>query len=95
MIKPHFTDEQQDYLASIIDHWYLHWKRCIVVTGEGSDGQHRLGFAKEQLKSLVYWPENTREYIQACMRQSMIKEALELIKRYPELGEEPLEPDAA
>lgn len=86
MIKPEFTEEQQNYLAEVIGHWYLHWKHGIVDHEQGKPpAQHRLGYAKETLKELIYWPENTREYIEACFRHGMFRQALALMERYPDL----------
>lgn len=87
MIKPEFTEEQQNYLAEVIGHWYLHWKHGIVENGV----QHKLGHAKETLKNLIYYPENTREYLDACFRHGMYRQALDLIQRYPELTQEKTE----
>ena len=49
MSKPQFTQEQQDYICYQIGEWYLDWKNKMVVDG----GQHRLGFAKELLKTMI------------------------------------------
>lgn len=46
-----FTPEQVDYICYTIGDWYLHWKSCIVIDGEKN--QHRLGVAKEQLKTMI------------------------------------------
>ena len=43
-----FTDEQRDFICSQIDDWYLEWKDCIF-----KNGKHRLGYAKEKLKTLI------------------------------------------
>lgn len=82
MIKPEFTEEQQQYLAEIIDYWYMYWAGCLI-TGDG--GQHKLGYAKERLKAFIYWPENTRFMIDLFFEHGMYTAALDLLKRYPEL----------
>lgn len=49
------TEEQANDLISIIDSWYLMWKeRMTGEPGVHPRPQHRLGFAKEELKSYVY-----------------------------------------
>lgn len=45
-----FTPEQRDFICAQIGWWYLLWKENMA-TGEGT--QHRLGFAKEQLKTMI------------------------------------------
>ena len=45
-----FTPEQRDFICSQIGWWYLMWKENMA-TGEGT--QHRLGVAKEQLKTMI------------------------------------------
>ncbi len=45
-----FTKEQIDFICYEIGDWYLDWKHRIT-TGDGHG--HRLGYAKEQLKSLI------------------------------------------
>ena len=46
-----FTPEQQDFICYQIGEWYMEWKDRIVV--DLKEGTHRLGFAKEQLKTLI------------------------------------------
>jgi len=45
--RPRFTQEQVDYICYQIGDWYLKWKGNITT------GQHRLGIAKEELKSMI------------------------------------------
>ncbi len=47
MNRPEFTREQEDWLCEIIGDWYLYWKNRIC------EGEHRLGPAKEHLKTLI------------------------------------------
>jgi hypothetical protein len=47
MEKPDFTEEQEMWLCQVIGDWYLIWKKRIT------DGEHRLGYAKEELKSMI------------------------------------------
>lgn len=42
-----FTREQVDFICYEIGDWYLLWKNKIA------SGEHRLGFAKEQLKTMI------------------------------------------
>ncbi len=43
------TKEQAHEICYLIDEWYLYWKNRLV-----DDGQtHSLGYAKEQLKSMI------------------------------------------
>ena len=46
-----FTPEQIDFICSQIGEWYLEWKHRIICDLE--QGTHRLGYAKEQLKTLI------------------------------------------
>lgn len=46
----HFTDAQQLIICSIIDDWFLEWSQKIIVN-EQVGQVHRLGYAKEQLKT--------------------------------------------
>lgn len=46
-----FTPEQIDFICYQIGDWYLEWKDRIVV--DLKKGTHRLGYAKEQLKSII------------------------------------------
>lgn len=47
MERPKFTRKQEDWICEVIGDWYLSWKKRIAP------GQHRLGFAKEELKGLI------------------------------------------
>ena len=47
MNRPKFTEEQENWLCEIIGDWYLSWKKRIA------NGEHRLGYAKEELKELI------------------------------------------
>jgi hypothetical protein len=46
-----FTPEQIDFICYQIGDWYLEWKDRIVLDYE--KGCHRLGYAKEQLKTII------------------------------------------
>lgn len=46
-----FSPEQQDFICYQIGEWYLEWKDRIIV--DLQEGTHRLGYAKEQLKTLI------------------------------------------
>jgi hypothetical protein len=48
--RPKFTNEQIDWICYAIGEWYLAWKHSIA---NYEDRTHRLGFAKEQLKTLI------------------------------------------
>ena len=50
-IQTSFTTEQIDFICYQIGDWYLKWKNNIISNGEKV--QHRLGFAKEELKSMI------------------------------------------
>lgn len=50
-IQESFTPEQIDHICYMIGDWYIEWKDRIVM--DINQGTHRLGFAKEQLKSLI------------------------------------------
>ena len=47
--KIQFTAEQQDFICYQIGDWYLTWKDGIA----NKDGTHRLGYAKEELKTMI------------------------------------------
>lgn len=49
MKKPEFTEEQKDWLCHQVGEWYLEWKSRITKPGV----EHRLGFAKEELKIIL------------------------------------------
>lgn len=46
-----FTYEQIDFICYQIGDWYLEWKDRIII--DLKNGQHRLGYAKEQLKTII------------------------------------------
>jgi hypothetical protein len=46
-----FTPEQINFICYQIGDWYIEWKDRIVV--DLKEGTHRLGYAKEQLKSII------------------------------------------
>lgn len=46
-----FTPEQIDFICYQIGDWYLEWKDRLVIDLE--NGTHRLGYAKEQLKTII------------------------------------------
>jgi hypothetical protein len=50
-IQDSFTPEQIDFICYEIGDWYLAWKERIIV--DLDQGTHRLGYAKEQLKSMI------------------------------------------
>lgn len=50
-IQRSFTPEQIDHICYIIGDWYIEWKDRIIVDLE--KGTHKLGFAKEQLKTMI------------------------------------------
>ena len=50
-LQESFTPEQIDFICYQIGDWYLDWKNRIVV--DGKEGQHRLGVAKEHLKTMI------------------------------------------
>ena len=45
--RMNLTQEQEEELCYIIGEWYMEWK--VKIT----DGQHRLGYAKEELKQRI------------------------------------------
>lgn len=46
-----FTPEQIDFICYQIGDWYIEWKDRIVL--DLKEGAHRLGYAKEQLKTII------------------------------------------
>jgi len=50
-IQQTFTAEQIDFICYQIGDWYLEWKDRIIV--DLDKGTHRLGFAKEELKTII------------------------------------------
>lgn len=63
--RPRFTPEQVDYICYQIGDWYLKWK-CNITTG-----QHRLGIAKEELKSMICGNEPECDHV---WREALIQE---------------------
>ena len=50
-VQESFTREQIDFICYQIGDWYLEWKERIITDLE--QGTHRLGYAKEQLKTMI------------------------------------------
>lgn len=50
MYKPNFDNQQKDWICYQIGEWYLKWKNGLI---DQDSKTHRLGFAKEELKSMV------------------------------------------
>lgn len=50
MKKPEFTQEQKDWICYQIGCWYVEWKNILV---NYEDQTHKLGYAKEKLKTLL------------------------------------------
>ncbi len=46
-----FTTKQIDHICYQIGDWYIGWKLRIIIDLE--QGTHRLGFAKEELKTMI------------------------------------------
>lgn len=46
-----FTPEQIDFICYQIGDWYMEWKDRLVI--DLKEGTHRLGYAKEQLKTII------------------------------------------
>lgn len=63
MSNPNFTTEQIDHICYQIGEWYLRWKDNMA-TGEGRC--HRLGFAKEQLKTMICGDGSIQEDYKCC-----------------------------
>ena len=59
-IIPALTREQEDEICFIIGTWYMMWKYTMGAHKEGCKGcdcqQYQLGYAKEQLKSMICKP---------------------------------------
>jgi hypothetical protein len=51
MKKPEFTKDQEYYICWIIGDWYLSWKHKIA---NYENKTHSLGYAKEQLKDMLF-----------------------------------------
>lgn len=49
--QPKFTPEQVDYICYVIGEWYLDWRSAI---GGDKHAPHRLGYAKEKLKEMLF-----------------------------------------
>lgn len=49
LYAPQLTERQSAHIAAQIDNWYFYWKDKLWI----SPVEHRLGFAKEQLKGLL------------------------------------------
>lgn len=77
MKRPEFTREQEDWLCVVLDDWYLSWK------GRVTDGQHRLGIAKEELKGL-FCGESLNDIGFSMARTGMI-EPMEYLEYYVEM----------
>jgi hypothetical protein len=45
------TPEQIDFICYQIGDWYIEWKDRLVL--DLSQGTHKLGFAKEELKTMI------------------------------------------
>jgi hypothetical protein len=52
--KIDFTKAQEDYVCYVIGDWYLKWKRAFSFDCKCGAKQHRLGFAKENLKRMLF-----------------------------------------
>lgn len=65
--RPRFTPEQVDYICYQIGDWYLKWKANITT------GQHRLGIAKEELKSMICGNEYHEHVDDTPLKESIIK----------------------
>lgn len=50
MKNPGFTEEQKAWICDQIGDWYISWKNRLV---NYEDKTHRLGFAKEILKTMI------------------------------------------
>lgn len=48
-IRSSFSHEQKEYICAQIADWYLVWKHKLIT----DHGRHRLGVAKEALKTLI------------------------------------------
>lgn len=46
-----FTTQQIDHICYQIGEWYIQWERKMWV--DGKPNQHQLGFAKEELKTMI------------------------------------------
>jgi hypothetical protein len=49
--SPEFTPEQIDHVCYVIGDWYLKWRDSIA---DFENGTHNLGFAKEDLKEMLF-----------------------------------------
>ena len=50
-LEQSFTGEQIDHICYMIGEWYIEWKDKMWV--DGKPNQHRLGIAKEKLKTMI------------------------------------------
>jgi len=50
MNRPKFTREQEDWLLQVIGDWYFEWKDKMTE----DRSPHRLGYAKECLKDIIF-----------------------------------------
>ncbi len=50
-VQESFTYEQIDHICYMIGDWYVEWKDRIIT--DLKQGTHRLGYAKEQLKTMI------------------------------------------
>lgn len=50
-LQDSFTPEQIDFICYEIGDWYIEWKDRLVI--DLKEGTHRLGYAKEKLKSKI------------------------------------------
>jgi hypothetical protein len=57
-VKLGLTRYQEDMLCALIGEWYLKWKTQIA---DYDDRTHRLGYAKEELKSWICGNEDDRD----------------------------------
>jgi hypothetical protein len=54
MDKIDFTKAQEDYVRYVIGDWYLKWKNAFSADCKCGAKEHRLGFAKENLKTMLF-----------------------------------------
>jgi hypothetical protein len=60
--KIDFTKAQEDYVCYVIGDWYLKWKVAFSADCKCGAKQHRLGFAKENLKRMLFPLPPTPQY---------------------------------
>lgn len=51
-VEQSFTEKQIDHICYMIGEWYVEWKDKMWV--DGKPNQHRLGIAKEKLKTMIW-----------------------------------------